>query len=154
MEKVYICMQEGVLNEKSSSRRVESLGSSLHKSVDWGQGRGWGWRRGLAWLPPASGPFCWTGPDQTGFRVFSSGLSSAASFISPEKSRKMLPTPIGTNSGTSLLGPSLLDGNSRDSFVSRSLADVAEVSALTSQLHLTTTPRARGCQHSSCTPVG
>lgn len=39
----------------------------------------------------------------------------------------MLPTPVGTASGTSLLGPSLLDGNSRDSFVSRSLADVAEV---------------------------
>ncbi|XP_008068498.1 protein cramped-like [Carlito syrichta] len=57
-----------------------------------------------------------------------SSLSSLfASFISPEKSRKMLPTPIGTNSGTSLLGPSLLDGNSRDSFVSRSLADVTEV---------------------------
>ncbi|XP_045427423.1 protein cramped-like isoform X6 [Pipistrellus kuhlii] len=48
-----------------------------------------------------------------------------ASFIS-EKGRKMLPTPVGTHSGTSLLGPSLLDGNSRDSFVSRSLADVAE----------------------------
>ncbi|KAM5227232.1 protein cramped-like isoform 2-T2 [Ctenodactylus gundi] len=57
-----------------------------------------------------------------------SSLSSLlASFISPEKSRKMLPTPSGANSGTSLLGPSLLDGNSRDSFVSRSLADVAEV---------------------------
>lgn len=41
----------------------------------------------------------------------------------------MLPTPVGTSSGTSLLGPSLLDGNSRDSFVSRSLADVAEVSS-------------------------
>lgn len=39
----------------------------------------------------------------------------------------MLPTTVGANSGTSLLGPSLLDGNSRDSFVSRSLADVAEV---------------------------
>ncbi|KAM8779568.1 protein cramped-like isoform 1-T1 [Rhynchonycteris naso] len=50
-----------------------------------------------------------------------------ASFISSEKGRKMLPTPVGTHSGTSLLGPSLLDGNSRDSFVSRSLADVAEV---------------------------
>ncbi|XP_038180613.1 protein cramped-like isoform X3 [Arvicola amphibius] len=51
-----------------------------------------------------------------------------ASFISPEKSKKMLPTTaVGANSGTSLLGPSLLDGNSRDSFVSRSLADVAEV---------------------------
>lgn len=57
-----------------------------------------------------------------------SSLSSLfASFISPEKSRKMLPTSTGTNSGTSLLGPSLLDGSSRDSFVSRSLADVAEV---------------------------
>ncbi|XP_072456120.1 protein cramped-like isoform X2 [Notamacropus eugenii] len=57
-----------------------------------------------------------------------SSLSSLfASFISPEKGRKMLPTPVGTTSGTSLLGPSLLDGNSRDSFVSRSLADVAEV---------------------------
>eukprot|EP00071_Canis_lupus_P006576 XP_005621786.1 protein cramped-like [Canis lupus familiaris] len=57
-----------------------------------------------------------------------SSLSSLfASFISPEKSRKMLPTPAGTQSSTSLLGPSLLDGNSRDSFVSRSLADVAEV---------------------------
>lgn len=54
-------------------------------------------------------------------------LFLAASFIS-EKGRKMLPTPVGTHSGTSLLGPSLLDGNSRDSFVSRSLADVAEVS--------------------------
>ncbi|XP_064528466.1 protein cramped-like isoform X3 [Pseudopipra pipra] len=57
-----------------------------------------------------------------------SSLSSLfSSFISPEKGRKMLPTPVGNTSGTSLLGPSLLDGNSRDSFVSRSLADVAEV---------------------------
>uniref|UniRef100_A0A8C4FHI3 Protein cramped-like n=1 Tax=Catagonus wagneri TaxID=51154 RepID=A0A8C4FHI3_9CETA len=57
-----------------------------------------------------------------------SSLSSLfASFISPEKSRKMLPAPVGTHSGSSLLGPSLLDGNSRDSFVCRSLADVAEV---------------------------
>ncbi|XP_036890581.1 protein cramped-like [Sturnira hondurensis] len=57
-----------------------------------------------------------------------SSLSSLfASFISSDKGRKMLPTPVGTHSGTSLLGPSLLDGNSRDSFVSRSLADVAEV---------------------------
>ncbi|XP_072791613.1 protein cramped-like isoform X3 [Taeniopygia guttata] len=57
-----------------------------------------------------------------------SSLSSLfSSFISPEKGRKMLPTPAGNTSGTSLLGPSLLDGNSRDSFVSRALADVAEV---------------------------
>uniref|UniRef100_A0A6I8N218 Protein cramped-like n=1 Tax=Ornithorhynchus anatinus TaxID=9258 RepID=A0A6I8N218_ORNAN len=57
-----------------------------------------------------------------------SSLSSLfSSFISPEKGRKMLPAPVGTVGSTSLLGPSLLDGNSRDSFVSRSLADVAEV---------------------------
>ncbi|KAF2983453.1 hypothetical protein EK904_013614 [Melospiza melodia maxima] len=60
-----------------------------------------------------------------------SSLSSLfSSFISPEKGRKMLPTPAGNTSGTSLLGPSLLDGNSRDSFVSRSLADVAELACM------------------------
>ncbi|XP_054851251.1 protein cramped-like isoform X2 [Eublepharis macularius] len=57
-----------------------------------------------------------------------SSLSSLfSSFLSPEKGRKMLPTSMGTTGSTSLLGPSLLDGNSRDSFVSRSIADVAEV---------------------------
>ncbi|XP_044289224.1 protein cramped-like isoform X2 [Varanus komodoensis] len=57
-----------------------------------------------------------------------SSLSSLfSSFLSPEKGRKMLPTSVSSTSSTSLLGPSLLDGNSRDSFVSRSLADVAEV---------------------------
>ncbi|XP_058536360.1 protein cramped-like [Ochotona princeps] len=57
-----------------------------------------------------------------------SSLSSLfASFISPEKSRKTLPAAAGSNSSTCLLGPTLLDGNSRDSFVSRSLADVTEV---------------------------
>lgn len=57
-----------------------------------------------------------------------SSLSSLfASFISPEKSRKTLPATAGGNSSTCLLGPTLLDGNSRDSFVSRSLADVTEV---------------------------
>ncbi|XP_028561296.2 protein cramped-like isoform X1 [Podarcis muralis] len=58
-----------------------------------------------------------------------SSLSSLfSSFLSPEKGRKMLPTSTSSNtSSTSLLGPSLLDGNSRDSFVSRSLADVAEI---------------------------
>uniref|UniRef100_A0A4W3HY77 Protein cramped-like n=1 Tax=Callorhinchus milii TaxID=7868 RepID=A0A4W3HY77_CALMI len=49
--------------------------------------------------------------------------SLLSSLISPEKGRKML-----TNSNSnSLLGNSLLDGNSRDSFVSRSLVDVSEV---------------------------
>ncbi|KAM4698819.1 LOW QUALITY PROTEIN: protein cramped-like [Rhinophrynus dorsalis] len=62
-----------------------------------------------------------------------SSLSSLfSSFISPEKSRKTVPAVPGSSSGTSLLGPSLLDGSSRDSFVSRSLADVTE--AVDSQL--------------------
>ncbi|XP_060642362.2 protein cramped-like isoform X1 [Anolis sagrei] len=57
-----------------------------------------------------------------------SSLSSLfSSFLSPEKGRKTLPTSNGNTSSTTLLGPSLLDGNSRDSFASRSLADVAEV---------------------------
>nr|XP_056722363.1 protein cramped-like [Euleptes europaea] len=64
-----------------------------------------------------------------------SSLSSLfSSFLSPEKGRKMLPTSLGTTGSTSLLGPSLLDGNSRDSFVSRSIADVAEVRHVDSQL--------------------
>ncbi|KAJ8245810.1 hypothetical protein GJAV_G00260550 [Gymnothorax javanicus] len=49
-----------------------------------------------------------------------------SSLISPEKGRKTL-TPSGPCSGTSLLGPSLLDSSSRDSFNSRGLPDVGEV---------------------------
>ncbi|RXM98644.1 Protein cramped-like [Acipenser ruthenus] len=50
-----------------------------------------------------------------------------SSLISPDKGRKVLLASSGHSSGTSLLGPSLLDGSSRDSFVSRSLADVGEM---------------------------
>ncbi|KAG7492068.1 hypothetical protein MATL_G00010620 [Megalops atlanticus] len=46
-----------------------------------------------------------------------------SSLISPDKGRKMLLTSSGPSSGTSLLGPSLLDSGSRDSFHSRGLAD-------------------------------
>ncbi|XP_043944843.1 protein cramped-like [Protopterus annectens] len=53
--------------------------------------------------------------------------SLLSSLISPEKSRKTMLVSPGNTSGTSLLGPSLLDGNSRDSFVSRPLVDVGEV---------------------------
>ncbi|KAG9476788.1 hypothetical protein GDO78_002271 [Eleutherodactylus coqui] len=57
-----------------------------------------------------------------------SSLSSLlSSFISPEKNKKTATAAVGNSSGTSLLGPSLLDGSSRDSFVSRSLSDVVEV---------------------------
>ncbi|XP_041085392.1 protein cramped-like isoform X2 [Polyodon spathula] len=50
-----------------------------------------------------------------------------SSLISPDKGRKALLASSGHSSGTALLGPSLLDGSSRDSFVSRSLADVGEM---------------------------
>ncbi|MFT7814866.1 protein cramped-like [Arapaima gigas] len=50
-----------------------------------------------------------------------------SSLISPEKGRKMLLTPTGPSSGTSLLGPSLLDSSSHDSFHARGLGDVGEV---------------------------
>ncbi|XP_053327872.1 protein cramped-like [Spea bombifrons] len=52
-----------------------------------------------------------------------SSLSSLfSSFISPDKSKKTLPASAGGASETSLL-----DASSRDSFVSRSMSDVAEV---------------------------
>ncbi|XP_070617165.1 protein cramped-like isoform X2 [Erythrolamprus reginae] len=76
-----------------------------------------------SWIASPSHDPQWYPNDST-----DSSLSSLfSSFLSPEKGRKMLPTSVGNPSSTSLLGPSLLDGNSRDSFVSRSLADVAEV---------------------------
>ncbi|KAM3826589.1 protein cramped-like isoform 2-T2 [Vipera latastei] len=76
-----------------------------------------------SWIASPSHDPQWYPDDST-----DSSLSSLfSSFLSPEKGRKMLPTPVGNPSSTSLLGPSLLDGNSRDSFVSRSMADVAEV---------------------------
>lgn len=52
----------------------------------------------------------------------------AASMVSPDKGRRTTLTPTGPSSGTALLGPSLLDCNSHDSFQSRGLPDVAEVS--------------------------
>ncbi|XP_039216655.1 protein cramped-like isoform X1 [Crotalus tigris] len=76
-----------------------------------------------SWIASPSHDPQWYPNDST-----DSSLSSLfSSFLSPEKGRKMLPTSVGNPSSSSLLGPSLLDGNSRDSFVSRSMADVAEV---------------------------
>ncbi|XP_059835212.1 protein cramped-like isoform X1 [Hypanus sabinus] len=73
------------------------------------------------WIPSPTHDPQWYAPD--------SGDLFAASLISPEKGRKMLTTGNSNNHGNSnsLLGTSLLDGNSRDSFVSRSLVDVSEV---------------------------
>lgn len=50
-----------------------------------------------------------------------------SSLVSPEKGRRTSLTPSGPSSGTALLGPSLLDCNSHDSFQSRGLPDVAEM---------------------------
>ncbi|KAM9305211.1 protein cramped-like [Gastrophryne carolinensis] len=76
-----------------------------------------------SWIASPSHDPQWYPNDST-----DSSLSSLfSSFISPEKSKKAAPTATGNSSGTSLLGPSLLDGSSRDSFVSRSLSDVEVV---------------------------
>ncbi|KAM9745231.1 protein cramped-like isoform 2-T2 [Menidia menidia] len=50
-----------------------------------------------------------------------------SSMVSPDKGRRTALTPSGPSSGTALLGPSLLDCNSHDSFQSRGLPDVAEM---------------------------
>ncbi|XP_010003349.1 PREDICTED: protein cramped-like [Chaetura pelagica] len=102
-----VSLSPAKLNGSDSSKSLPSPSSSPQQN----------------WIASPSHDPQWYPNDST-----DSSLSSLfSSFISPEKGRKMLPTPVGTTSGTSLLGPSLLDGNSRDSFVSRSLADVAEV---------------------------
>ncbi|XP_068100481.1 protein cramped-like isoform X2 [Hyperolius riggenbachi] len=76
-----------------------------------------------SWIASPSHDPQWYPNDST-----DSSLSSLfSSFISPDKSKKAAPVATGNASGTSLLGPSLLDGSSRDSFVSRSLSDVVEV---------------------------
>ncbi|NXS90845.1 CRML protein, partial [Jacana jacana] len=102
-----VSLSPAKLNGSDSSKSLPSPSSSPQQN----------------WIASPSHDPQWYPNDST-----DSSLSSLfSSFISPEKGRKMLPTPVGTASGTSLLGPSLLDGNSRDSFVSRSLTDVAEV---------------------------
>ncbi|XP_061702161.1 protein cramped-like isoform X2 [Syngnathoides biaculeatus] len=50
-----------------------------------------------------------------------------SSMVSSDKGRRSTLTPSGPSSGTALLGPSLLDCNSHDSFQSRGLPDVAEM---------------------------
>lgn len=65
-------------------------------------------------------------PSQTPIFLFHIFLP--ASMVTPDKGRRTALTPSGPSSGTALLGPSLLDCNSHDSFQSRGLPDVAEVS--------------------------
>ncbi|XP_078415181.1 protein cramped-like isoform X1 [Cetorhinus maximus] len=75
------------------------------------------------WIPSPTHDPQWY-PNDSGDSSLGSLLSS---LISPEKGRKMLTTGNCNSNSNSLLGTSLLDGNSRDSFVSRSLVDVSEV---------------------------
>ncbi|KAI5097239.1 protein cramped-like isoform X1 [Silurus meridionalis] len=50
-----------------------------------------------------------------------------SSLTSPDKTRRTAHHPAGSSSGTALLGPSLLDSNSHDSFQARGLPDAVEV---------------------------
>uniref|UniRef100_UPI00398F3D51 protein cramped-like isoform X2 n=1 Tax=Pristiophorus japonicus TaxID=55135 RepID=UPI00398F3D51 len=93
------------LNGSDSSKSLPSPSSSPQRN----------------WIPSPTHDPQWY-PNDSGDSSLGSLLSS---LISPEKGRKMLTT--GNSNSNSLLGTSLLDGNSRDSFVSRSLVDVSEV---------------------------
>uniref|UniRef100_A0A1A8BF09 Protein cramped-like n=1 Tax=Nothobranchius kadleci TaxID=1051664 RepID=A0A1A8BF09_NOTKA len=72
------------------------------------------------WIPSPSHDPQWY-PSDSSDSTLGCLLSSMAS---PDKTRR---TPSGPSSGTALLGPSLLDCNSHDSFQSRGLPDVAEM---------------------------
>ncbi|XP_058508745.1 protein cramped-like isoform X2 [Solea solea] len=75
------------------------------------------------WIPSPSHDPQWYPSDST-----DSTLGCLlSSMVSPEKVRRTNLTPSGPSSGTALLGPSLLDCNSHDSFQSRGLPDVAEM---------------------------
>uniref|UniRef100_A0A672GAG4 Protein cramped-like n=1 Tax=Salarias fasciatus TaxID=181472 RepID=A0A672GAG4_SALFA len=77
------------------------------------------------WIPSPSHDPQWYPSDSTDSTLGSSLFMS--SMVSPDKGRRTTLTPAGPSSGTALLGPSLLDCNSHDSFQSRGLPDVAEV---------------------------
>ncbi|XP_070703419.1 protein cramped-like isoform X2 [Pempheris klunzingeri] len=75
------------------------------------------------WIPSPSHDPQWYPSDST-----DSTLGCLlSSMVSPDKGRRTTLTPSGPSSGTALLGPSLLDCNSHDSFQSRGLPDVAEM---------------------------
>uniref|UniRef100_A0A3Q1HJ19 Protein cramped-like n=1 Tax=Acanthochromis polyacanthus TaxID=80966 RepID=A0A3Q1HJ19_9TELE len=74
------------------------------------------------WIPSPSHDPQWYPSDSS-----DSTLGCLLSMVSPDKGRRTTLTPSGPSSGTALLGPSLLDCNSHDSFQSRGLPDVAEM---------------------------
>ncbi|XP_072298684.1 protein cramped-like isoform X2 [Eucyclogobius newberryi] len=76
-----------------------------------------------SWMPSPSHDPQWY-PSDSSDSTLGCLLSS---MVSPDKGRRTTLTPSGPSSGTALLGPSLLDCNSHDSFQSRGLPDVAEV---------------------------
>uniref|UniRef100_A0A8C6TAH1 Protein cramped-like n=1 Tax=Neogobius melanostomus TaxID=47308 RepID=A0A8C6TAH1_9GOBI len=76
-----------------------------------------------SWMPSPSHDPQWY-PSDSSDSTLGCLLSS---MVSPDKGRRSALTPSGPSSGTALLGPSLLDCNSHDSFQSRGLPDVAEV---------------------------
>ncbi|XP_056143353.1 protein cramped-like [Lampris incognitus] len=75
------------------------------------------------WIPSPSHDPQWY-PNDSSDSTLGCLLSS---LVSPDKGRRTTLTPSGPSSGTALLGPSLLDCNSHDSFQSRGLPDVAEM---------------------------
>lgn len=76
-----------------------------------------------SWMPSPSHDPQWY-PSESSDSTLGCLLSS---MVSPDKGRRTTLTPSGPSSGTALLGPSLLDCNSHDSFQSRGLPDAAEV---------------------------
>uniref|UniRef100_W5JZB1 Protein cramped-like n=1 Tax=Astyanax mexicanus TaxID=7994 RepID=W5JZB1_ASTMX len=74
-----------------------------------------------SWLPSPTHDPQWYPSDSS-----DSTLGCLLSLVSPDKTRRTVLPPVGPSSGTALLGPSLLDSNSHDSFQARGLPDVVE----------------------------
>ncbi|KAK7939722.1 hypothetical protein WMY93_003048 [Mugilogobius chulae] len=103
--------EEAALSKLTSSDGSKLLGPSPSVSPS------------RSWMPSPSHDPQWY-PSDSSDSTLGCLLSS---MVSPDKGRRTTLTPSGPSSGTALLGPSLLDCNSHDSFQSRGLPDVAEV---------------------------
>ncbi|KAG5279635.1 hypothetical protein AALO_G00079930 [Alosa alosa] len=73
-----------------------------------------------SWIPSPTHDPQWYPSDSTD----SSLGCLLSSLVSPEKNRRTQHPRVGPSSGTALLGPSLMDSNSHDSFPARGLAEV------------------------------
>lgn len=103
--------EEAALSKLTNSDNAKLLASSPSVSPS------------RSWIPSPSHDPQWY-PTDSSDSTLGCLLSS---MVSPDKGRRTTLTPSGPSSGTALLGPSLLDCNSHDSFQSRGLPDVAEV---------------------------